>query len=179
VAFSDPYGLKAEDCCLAEARDIAAGLDASGLPMLKVVGKVVAAGAAAYTAAKTATEALKDYKFVTYTRTNAATGQVYSGRTFGSGNPQALASGRAASHPERLAGFGPAVVDRVAPANADGYFASRGREQQLIDANGGAQSDGGTSANVIRGVSAGNPLGRTFHGASDAEFGPLSAYSGH
>ena len=46
-------------------------------------------------------------------------------------------------------GFGPAEVDK-ASTNKD---AIRGREQQLIEKNGGAKSQGGTSGNAINGVS--------------------------
>jgi len=46
------------------------------------------------------------------------------------------------------------------PAELDKYStnasAIRGREQQLIDANGGARSMGGTSGNAINGVSPAN-----------------------
>ena len=115
---------------------------------------------------------VNDYKFVTYTRTNAATGEVYSGRTSGFGNPQTLVNSRASSHPASLAGFGPAVVDRVAPGTAQGYAAIRGREQHLIDAHGGARSEGGSSANAIRGVSRRNPAAGYFDAAALTMFGP-------
>jgi hypothetical protein len=45
--------------------------------------------------------------------------------------------------------FGPAEVDKSS-TNAE---AIRGREQQVIEANGGATSQGGTSGNAINGVS--------------------------
>jgi hypothetical protein len=43
--------------------------------------------------------------------------------------------------------------------NPSAYAAIRGREQQLIDFNGGAQSMGGTARNMINGISNINPLG--------------------
>jgi RHS repeat-associated protein len=110
-------------------------------------------------------------KFVTYTRANPATGQVYSGRTSGFGNPQSIVNARAGGHGARLGGFGSPAVDRWA-VGAQGYAAVRGREQQLIDANGGAQSDGGSSANLIRGVSKRNPLAEIYDKAATATFGP-------
>ncbi len=55
-----------------------------------------------------------------------------------------------------------------------GAIAIRGREQQLIDAHGGAQSDGGTSANLIRGVGRRNPLAPIYDAASTAMFGPVT-----
>ena len=112
-------------------------------------------------------------KFVTYTRTNAASGQVYSGRASGTGSPEEIVANRARTHPPRLASFGAPVVDRWAIGLA-GYDAIRGREQQLIDANGRAQSDNGTSANKIRGVGRFNPLAGMFDIASTAAFGPIS-----
>jgi hypothetical protein len=50
-------------------------------------------------------------------------------------------------------GFGPAQLDKSSPNAA----AIRGREQQLIDMHGGAQSEGGTSGNAIRGIHPNNP----------------------
>jgi hypothetical protein len=49
-------------------------------------------------------------------------------------------------------GFGPAVLDKTSTDMA----AIRGREQQMIDAAGGAQSQGGTSANTFNGISPNN-----------------------
>jgi len=92
-----------------------------------------------------------------------------SGRTSGVGNPQAIVNARANQHPERLAVFGPPVVDFWA-TGPQGYIAIRGREQQLIDANGGAQSEGGTSANIRRGVN--KRVSPLFEAAATAMFGP-------
>jgi len=97
---------------------------------------------------------------------------VYSGRTSGLGDPQSIVNARVNSHPDRLAGFGPGVVDESA-TGAEGYAAIRGREQMLIDAHGGAQSEGGTSANLIRGVSTMNPLASLYRNAALSMFGPL------
>lgn len=60
------------------------------------------------------------------------------------------------------------------PLLAQGYAAIRGREQQLIDFHGGAQSEGGTSANRIRGVSKRNPLAEIYDKAATGMFGPLT-----
>ena len=144
-----------------------------------MVGRALVIGAGVIAAAKVVSDKLNDYKFITYTRTNLATGEVYSGRTSGFGDPGRLAAAREAVHPERLAGYGPAIPDRVAPGTLNGYEAIRGREQQLIDANGRAQSEGGTSGNLIRGVSKNNVGGRIYHEASNAMFGPLSPYTGN
>jgi hypothetical protein len=53
-------------------------------------------------------------------------------------------------------------------SNAD---AIRGREQQLIEQNGGAQSQGGTSGNKINGVSPNNPNAESYRAACKKEFG--------
>ncbi|MFN4288642.1 MAG: RHS repeat-associated core domain-containing protein [Brevundimonas sp.] len=104
----------------------------------------------------------------TYTRTNPQTGQVYSGRTSGRGSPeQAVAArGRSADH-RRLTeeGFEPPQLDRSGSAGA-----IRGREQQLVEANGGAQSVGGTSANRINAVGPRNPNGPRYRRDAEREF---------
>ena len=48
-----------------------------------------------------------------------------------------------------MPGFGEAVLDETSYS----YGAIRGREQLLIQGNGGAQSMGGTSPNVRNGIS--------------------------
>jgi len=63
-------------------------------------------------------------------------------------------------------------VDEAA-RGLEGYAAIRGREQQLIDGFGGAQSEGGRSANLIRGVSRSNPLGPVYQAAAIKMFGPV------
>ena len=174
--YSDPFGLMT--------------LQGWEIPVVVGGGAVegwlagAAATAAAYVASRTtgigaaigaAVNSLRDkatLTFVTYTRTNPENGQVYSGRTSGFGSPQNIVNARTASHPDRLDNFGPPVVDRAA-SGYNGYMAIRGREQQLIDSHGGAQSEGGNSANIIRGVSRGNPLAGEYNAASNAEFGPI------
>jgi hypothetical protein len=72
-------------------------------------------------------------------------------------------------------GFLPPVLDRAISIqqDANAYGAIRGREQQLIDFNGGAQSMGGTSRNMINGISDINPL-RSFYIQKSIElFGAL------
>lgn len=55
------------------------------------------------------------------------------------------------------------------------YAAIRGREQQLIDANGGAQSEKppGSSGNAIRGIGSDNPLGQIFDAAAHVIITPI------
>ena len=105
----------------------------------------------------------------TYTRAKED-GTVYSGRTSGKGTPeqQVAARTRGPDHQAKTReGYGPAVVDKNSP-NAN---AIRGREQQLIEQNGGAQSQGGTSGNKINGVSPKNRNAETYRAACKAEFG--------
>jgi hypothetical protein len=113
--------------------------------------------------------------FVTYTLKNPE-GQVYVGRASGFGTPHQVMMQRYYGHGMRALGFGNPTLDR----SAQGIFnrpAIRGREQQLIDFYGGVGSPG--VANAIRAVSPYNPLGRAYHAASDALFGPLAPYTGY
>jgi hypothetical protein len=61
------------------------------------------------------------------------------------------------------------------------YWRIRGREQQLMDSRGGAQSDTGNpyrTENIQRGVAKNNPLGRLFHDAATKHWGQLHPYTG-
>ncbi len=101
---------------------------------------------------KSKTNKKKTYQ--TYTKTNSKTGQVYSGRTSGTGTPLENVARRDATHHKRTEdGWGKAQLD----ASFDKYMEARGREQILIDKHGGAQSTGGTSGNAINGISPKNP----------------------
>ncbi|PTL76039.1 hypothetical protein DAT35_51895 [Vitiosangium sp. GDMCC 1.1324] len=62
------------------------------------------------------------------------------------------------------------------------YWRIRGREQQLMDFHGGAQSDNPApyrTENVQRGVAKDNPLGRLFHDAATKHRGQLHPYTGN
>jgi hypothetical protein len=120
-----------------------------------------------------------DTSYVTYTKTNPETGEVYTGRSRGTGTPEQIVAARDAGHHMTENGFGPAVLDQSAAATKSvalrhsdpAYQAIRGREQQLIDAFGGAQSAGGTSGNAIRGIAEDNPLRNLYLNAATAAFG--------
>ncbi|SDR55155.1 RHS repeat-associated core domain-containing protein [Paraburkholderia fungorum] len=112
--------------------------------------------------------------YQTYTKLNPVTGEVYTGRTSGDGDPLANIARRDRYHHMGDRGFGPAVLD-VSSTDA---CAIRGREQLLIDAHGGARSMGGTSGNAINGISPYNPKLSTFLGAAEAEFGPIGGSGG-
>ena len=66
-------------------------------------------------------------------------------------------------------GYGPAVLDKSS-TNKD---AIKGREQQLVDANGGAQSKGGTSGNAINALDPKKPTTSGFIQAAEKEFGVI------
>ena len=86
---------------------------------------------------------------------------------------------REARHPERLSDFASALIDQVA-FGAPGVVQIAGREQQLIDFYGGARSDRGTSANLIRAVSKSRTIyGKLAWNASNAAFGALYPYTGY
>ena len=102
----------------------------------------------------------------TYTKSNPKTREVYSGRTSGSSTPEANIANRDASHHKTKEGFGPAILDKSSKNKA----AIRGREQDLIDANGGAKNSGGTSGNKINSISRDNPKRDQYFQAADREF---------
>lgn len=107
--------------------------------------------------------------FTTYMR-EKPDGTVYSGKTSGKGAPEKQVANRirGRDHQAKTAeGYGPAKVDK----NSSNPDAIRGREQQLIEQNGGARSQGGTSGNAINGVSPTNPKGPGYRAACAKEFG--------
>ena len=108
--------------------------------------------------------------FVTYTRYNPSTGQYYAGRTSGYQAPEVLIKTRSLGQPHLNAeGFEAPIVD-VYTTNRG---AVRGREQQLIDYFGGAQSVNGSARNMINGVADFNPFRGYYIGESIREFGPI------
>ncbi|WP_313036757.1 RHS repeat-associated core domain-containing protein, partial [Stenotrophomonas acidaminiphila] len=111
-----------------------------------------------------------DKTYTTYTRTRQSDGTTYSGRTSGRGSAEQQVANRT-SNPDHQAktaeGYGPGVVDK----NSSNPDAIRGREQRLIQQNGGAQSQGGTSGNTINGVSPNNPNSARYDQACKKEFG--------
>lgn len=112
--------------------------------------------------------------YQTYTRYNPRTGQCYTGRTSGYGTPEENVRERGYGQPHLTAeGFLPPVLDR----SSSSYPAIRGREQMVMDMNGGAQCSGGRSINAINGISPFNPLGRYLYlPSAEEEFGtPLPA----
>jgi RHS repeat-associated protein len=135
-------------------------------------------------------------RYVTYTKVkhnDDGTISIYSGKTSGPASLTASAIVKARDANHKLKDRGPkngyddAVVDKEAVGSLSdprAKFAIRGREQQLVDYWGGAQSDtknypgGGVSANKIRAVRANHPLGRIYHEAANMLFGWLHHYTG-
>jgi RHS repeat-associated protein len=119
----------------------------------------------------------KKVVLATYEKTNPRTGKVYSGRTSivvpravpDSAAALAAVARRDTGHDATQKGYGPAVLDKFS-RDRD---AIRGREQQLIDFHGGAQSVGGTSGNAINGISDYNPFRSSYIDAATRAFGPL------
>lgn len=105
--------------------------------------------------------------YQTYTKENPKTKEIYSGKTSGKDTPAKNVAKRDANHHKNKDGFGPAKLDK----SSSNSKAIRGREQQLIDKNGGAQSQGGTSGNAINSVSPKNPNAKTYEDAAKKEFG--------
>jgi RHS repeat-associated protein len=107
--------------------------------------------------------------YQTYQKTHPTTGEIYSGRTSGRGTALENIQKRDQNHHMNDQGFGPAVLDKTSK-NPDPI---RGREQQLIQHNGGAKSQGGTSGNKINGISPNNKNRDTYMDAAEKRWGKL------
>lgn len=104
--------------------------------------------------------------YQTYTKASKTGGEPYSGRTSGTKTPEENIASRDRNH-HMNNDFGPAKLDKSSPNKA----AIRGREQQLIEKNGGAKSQKGTSGNERNGVSPQNPKKDYYKKEADKEFG--------
>ncbi|MEM9329457.1 MAG: hypothetical protein AAGA85_27600, partial [Bacteroidota bacterium] len=118
--------------------------------------------------------------WLTYTLYNPETGLTYTGRTSGFGPAYDILRARMLGHPYLFNGYQIVDIDQYAYGSwySDAYAAIRGREQQMIDFHGGARSDGGTSANLIRGVSRINTNRFWYHNQSNAHFGEIYPFTG-
>jgi RHS repeat-associated protein len=188
ISYSDPFGLcpiPPSSCGTltgAVAKGVATRAPVAGgaaaADLVSPVGDAVGLAILAHAAFDAYTKANSSRVFLTYTMTSSSTGEVYSGRTSGFGTVSQVLAGRARNHHMSAAdGWGSPVLD-VAASGAGAREAIRGREQQLIDHHGGAQSEGGASGNKIRGVSKWNPRGKTYHEESNDRYGELHPYTG-
>ncbi|MDA8523439.1 RHS repeat-associated core domain-containing protein [Acidovorax sp. NCPPB 4044] len=148
------------------------GLQVIPLPLPPIPGIANPSADAQRTLADRLTRVFRDddqKTYQTYTRYNPLTGQCYSGRTSGTDTPENNVRNRGYGQPLLTAeGFLPPVLDR----SSSNRSAIRGREQQLIELNGGAQSSGGSSRNLINGISPWNPRGVfVYIPAANDEFG--------
>jgi len=108
--------------------------------------------------------------FLTYTKKNPKTSQIYSGRTSGWGNVFSILKKRDKHHHKNNEGYSPAVIDKSS-TNSD---AIRGREQMMIDEHGGAKSSGGTSGNIINAIGLRNKKRNKYLAAALKLFGAVS-----
>ncbi|MFL5346059.1 MAG: hypothetical protein ACJ8AT_14820 [Hyalangium sp.] len=143
--------------------------------------------------------------YVTYRKLNKRTKLYYSGRTsmvIDLGLPLDLQAQLAIRFRDmnhhidekedpKDASFAQALLDVFELGNAidynlryddPAYWRIRGREQQLIDFHGGAQSDTGKpyrTENIVRAVAKDNPRGRQFHDAATVRWGQIHRYTGY
>lgn len=85
------------------------------------------------------------------------------------GAPSDIVRNRDKGHHKNEQRYEEAILDKA----SDNRDAIRGREQQLIEANGGAKSSGGSSGNAINGIASGNPKRDDYINAANEAFGPL------
>lgn len=117
--------------------------------------------------------------YLTYTKTNPVTGEVYSGRASGYGRtPADVMNNRNAGHHMNRQGFGPPVIDRWIQVRGslnalEANAAIRGREQMLIEYHGCARCHGGSSGNTINGISFRNIERRIYIAAAIRRWGSI------
>ncbi|RAJ77304.1 RHS repeat-associated protein [Chitinophaga dinghuensis] len=104
--------------------------------------------------------------YQTYTK-EGPNGEIYSGKTSGDGTPEQNIAKRDRGHHMNDQDYKPAQLDKTSKSKK----AIRGREQYLIDKNGGAKSQGGTSGNAINSISPSNKKKAQYMNAAKKEFG--------
>ena len=105
----------------------------------------------------------------TYTKPAKDGSAPYSGKTSGTGTPEQNVAKRDVNHHMNDT-HDRAVLDKSAKGK-DAKEAIRGREQQNIDANGGAKSQNGTSGNQNNGIAPTNPKKDVYIEAAKKLFG--------
>ena len=152
------------DAALSIPASVQAAMNPEADPEMR--GAAMVQGAQAVIAVvATVAAAVKTYQ--TYTKTNVTTGEVYSGRTSGTGSPRENVAHRDAGHHMTEKGFGPAELVKSSTNEA----AIRGHEQLLIEHHGGAKRSGGTSGNEINAISERNPRRQYYLDQARKEFG--------
>jgi RHS repeat-associated protein len=149
------------------------------LPIGEIVGVIGLIGTALYftctatptitlsSTVETTTEQPATFYYVTYTKTNPTTGEVYVGRTSGYGSPQAAVNARDVKH-HMGSDYGPAVVSTYLPATIPGGYPSRGLDPSYHAIRGSEQfqiemyRNLGISANSINGISPTNKERMTY-----------------
>jgi len=116
----------------------------------------------------TGKEIEKTYQTYTKDPKNPATDGVYSGKTSGTNTPQKNVANRDKNHHMNET-HKQAKLDKSSKSEG----AIRGREQQLIDKNGGAKKQGGTSGNTNRGISITNKNSKIYNELAKKEFGKI------
>uniref|UniRef100_UPI0010F7B51C RHS repeat-associated core domain-containing protein n=1 Tax=Chitinivorax sp. B TaxID=2502235 RepID=UPI0010F7B51C len=145
------------------------GISTSGLG---AIGSALAGGAAigSILSIPGDTSNSQQKTYATYTRVHPVTGQVYAGRTSGYKDPATLVRDRGLQQTHlNSEGFAFPVLD----VSTTDYAAIRGREQQLIDFYGGAQTVGGTARNAINAIRDLNPNRYWYMSAAIAKFGVM------
>jgi hypothetical protein len=112
-----------------------------------------------------------------YIKPNHETGQIYCGKASGVDDEgltqeelaDKILNKRDSSHHKNEEGFDRASLD-VVSYDSD---AVRGREQDLIEYYGGAQSEDGESGNIINGISKRNKKSNEYREASKKLFGKM------
>jgi uncharacterized protein RhaS with RHS repeats len=158
VNFADPYGENA--AAIAAIAVSATQIAIRGIAQLAIRATMAAAAAAAVSNRLRGCSA-RTRTYITYTLSNQE-GAIYSGRASGCGDAASVLARRLSGHHKVASGFGNPILDCQVQGMTEGFPATRGREQELIDLNGGAQIEGGTSGNAIRGVSRFNPSAEAY-----------------
>ena len=117
------------------------------------------------------------FVYVTYTKVNATTGEVYVGRSSGYGTPQQVVSARDINHHKTAQGFGKAYVSTFANATMPGGYASRALDPSYWAIRGSEQiqieiyQKAGISGNGINGIGPNNPNKQMYLDAARRMFG--------
>jgi RHS repeat-associated protein len=170
---SDPPGWGATQAALGASVILLAD-DVTGVGVVDdIVIPFVICGAIAYDMVQQS----KDFKYVTYTKINSATGLVYVGRTSGYGSVDDIVKARDSGHHMNSLGYGTAQPSTWAPASIPGgystraldpaYWSIRGSEQLQIE----AYRSQGISGNGMNGISPTNPNLGTYIEAAKNLFG--------